>query len=79
MSNSFWTGRVVVMLYVRRGERRTYRIVPRYIRFGSNEWHSEDQWLMVAQDISRGVEREFAMRGILALGKDSDQSLPWRT
>jgi hypothetical protein len=38
------------------------RVRPLRIRFGSSEWHPEDQWLMLAYDLENNKEREFAMR-----------------
>jgi predicted DNA-binding transcriptional regulator YafY len=30
--------------------------------YGSNEWHSEPQWLLKAYDIEKGAVRYFALR-----------------
>ena len=49
-----------------RGERRTRRIQPISITFGSNQWHKEPQWLLLAQDVELNKHRTFAMSGIHA-------------
>jgi predicted DNA-binding transcriptional regulator YafY len=40
------------------------KIVPQGIRFASNQWHPEDQWLLEALDLEKGAPRSFAMREI---------------
>lgn len=46
-------------------DRRRYRLIkPISIRFGSNEFHKEPQWLLRAVDTERNVEREFALKDI---------------
>ena len=47
-----------------RGERGLRRIIPDQISFGSNEWHPEPQWLMLAYDCEKKAERLFAVRDI---------------
>ncbi len=47
-----------------RGERSKRRIVPLTIRFESNEWHPEAQWICEAIDCDRGDTRSFAMKDI---------------
>jgi predicted DNA-binding transcriptional regulator YafY len=49
-----------------RGERSVRLIEPRAIRFGSNEWHPEPQWLLEALDVEKVAERTFAMKDIAA-------------
>jgi predicted DNA-binding transcriptional regulator YafY len=44
-----------------RGERTGREIMPISIRFGTNEWHTDEQWLLLARDIAKGENREFAM------------------
>jgi hypothetical protein len=44
-----------------RGETSTRRIVPKSVRFGSTEWHPKPQWLILATDVDKGADREFAM------------------
>lgn len=49
-----------------RDERRTRRILPLRIYWGSNEWHPETQWLLDAEDLElpdRGT-RSFAMKDV---------------
>ena len=47
-----------------RGERSVRRVVPWEMRWGSNEWHKAEQWLLRAYDIEKKDTREFAMSGI---------------
>ncbi len=48
-----------------RGERGPRRIVPTgRMWFGSNEWHTEPQWLMEAIDVEKGAVRTFAVNDI---------------
>lgn len=47
-----------------RGERRGREIMPISIRFGFNEWHPDEQWLLLARDIETNQDREFAMDAI---------------
>ena len=44
-----------------RGETGDRRATPISMRFGASRWHGEDQWLMLAYDHDKGVEREFAL------------------
>jgi predicted DNA-binding transcriptional regulator YafY len=48
-----------------RGETMLRKIIPKAIRFGSTEWHPEEQWLLDAYDLDRGADRSFAMKDIL--------------
>ena len=47
-----------------RGERSVRRVLPLSWRYGSNEWHKDQQWLMKACDLDKDEEREFAMSSI---------------
>lgn len=44
-----------------RGETATRRVLPQLIYHGSNEYHTEPQWLMLAYDLDRKDNREFAL------------------
>jgi predicted DNA-binding transcriptional regulator YafY len=58
-------GKVVTIDYKNwAGERRLRRIQPIRMEFGSNVWHHEPQWLLVALDLENGEERAFAMKDI---------------
>ncbi len=46
------------------GKRSERRILPIVVMYGNNEWHPEDQWLLVATDLDRGHRRTFAMSNI---------------
>ncbi len=45
-----------------RGETRIRKIQPMGVRFGSNEWHKEDQYLLTALDAESNKVREFALK-----------------
>lgn len=47
-----------------RGERRMRRIKPIKIYFGTNDYHSDPQWLLSAIDVERDELRDFAMAKI---------------
>lgn len=47
-----------------RGERGVRRVLPMAFKFGSNEWHREPQWLMLAHDLEKQADRWFAMAGV---------------
>lgn len=51
-----------------RGERSVRTILPLRIEFGSNEFHTERQWFLVALDLDKAAERTFAMKDIHAFG-----------
>jgi predicted DNA-binding transcriptional regulator YafY len=46
------------------GRRGVREIVPLSLKFGSNEWHPNEQWMLLAHDIAKGEDRWFAMAGI---------------
>lgn len=61
--------RVVTVDYTNwKGERSTRRIQPIRMLWGSNKWHTEPQWLLVAIDLDKGDERVFAMSGFHGWG-----------
>ena len=45
-----------------KGDEGYRRVRPLSIRFGTSEWHQEQQWLMLADDLENKKTREFAMR-----------------
>lgn len=47
-----------------RGERAIRRIIPIDLHFDANQWHPEPQWLLLAYDVEKDADREFAMSGI---------------
>jgi hypothetical protein len=47
-----------------RGEEGYRRVMPRSIRFGSSQWHPTRQWLLLAFDLEKRADREFAMADI---------------
>jgi hypothetical protein len=47
-----------------RGERALRRVILGSVKFTSNEWYPEKQWLITAFDIDRNLWRDFAMRNI---------------
>ncbi|MDP9675356.1 putative DNA-binding transcriptional regulator YafY [Paenibacillus jamilae] len=48
-----------------KGEVSLRHVYPQGIRYGSTEWHPEEQWLLKAWDYAKGEYREFAMKDIL--------------
>jgi predicted DNA-binding transcriptional regulator YafY len=55
----------VVIVYVNhRGEKSERRVMPEAVVWGSNEWHPEPQWLLLAWDFGKDARRAFAMSGI---------------
>lgn len=53
-----------------RGETAVRTIVPLAVRWGNSEWHPEPQWLLDCHDRDRGVDRSFAVRGIITWDVD---------
>lgn len=49
-----------------KGEVSLRHVYPVEIRYGSTEWHPEEQWLLKAWDYGKGDYREFAMRDIIS-------------
>ncbi|HOV76133.1 MAG TPA: hypothetical protein PK967_19430 [Candidatus Hydrogenedentes bacterium] len=54
-----------------KGRTSVRHIVPKEIVFGKNEWHPEEQWLLVAHDIDKNADRTFAVRDIRAWFQES--------
>jgi len=56
---------VVEIDYVNwRGERSIRCILPLTMHFASSKWHTEPQWLLSAEDLSKRETRDFAMKHI---------------
>jgi predicted DNA-binding transcriptional regulator YafY len=56
------TPELVEIDYTNYSGKRGKRVVePQRIWFGSNEWHSERQWLLDAYDVDKGENRTFTM------------------
>lgn len=47
-----------------RGEISYRTIVPKTIWFGHTEWHSDEQWLLEAEDLEKKAIRHFALKDI---------------
>lgn len=47
-----------------KGETELRIAIPERIYFGSNRWHTEEQWLMDAWDMVKNEPRTFAMKDI---------------
>jgi len=47
-----------------RGETSIRSIIPKSIKFGSTEWHPQEQWLLEAYDIDKNADRSFAIKDI---------------
>ena len=55
----------VVILYTNyKGITNIRTILPKKIFFGKNEWHKEEQWLMLAFDFDKNADRTFALKDI---------------
>ena len=49
-----------------KGETAIRNIIPQRVRFGSTQWHPENQWLLDALDLEKNAVRNFAMKDIRA-------------
>lgn len=58
-----------------RGQEGYRRVRPLGIRFGTNEWHTDPQWLLLAIDLEKDAEREFAMCGITSFVGPSEMKV----
>lgn len=48
-----------------RGERRTRRIIPMSLLWGSTEWHPQEQWILWAKDPEDGYKvKGFSMKDV---------------
>ena len=57
--------KVIKMIYTNwKGETGLRKIIPKEIIFSSNEYHKEEQWLLVAFDLDKNAERTFAIKDI---------------
>ena len=55
----------VKILYTNwKGETKVRRIIPKEIVFKSTEWHGGEQWILVAFDVDKQAERNFACKDI---------------
>lgn len=58
---------IVFIVYTNyKGKTSVRRIIPKQLFFGHNEWHTEDQWLMVAYDLEKEADRTFALKDVKA-------------
>jgi predicted DNA-binding transcriptional regulator YafY len=72
------TARVVIDYTNYKGERSERLITPQGIRFGSNRWHPDEQWLLQAVDSFKDAERTFALTDIhswRAASEDDEKAL----
>lgn len=59
--------RIVIIDYTNwKGERRKRLVDPIGMIYGRNEWHVDDQWLLLAWDVEKDESRQFAMKDIHA-------------
>lgn len=59
-------GKNVSFLYKNwRGETKVYEVKPMHIWYGSTDFHKEEQFFLKAMDVTRNVERDFAINDIL--------------
>ncbi len=47
-----------------KGRTAVRHVLPKNLFFGSNEWHKEEQWLLLAMDLDEGEERTFSVKDI---------------
>jgi hypothetical protein len=59
--------RLLVVYRNWKGEVGERVIIPRRLWFGSTQWHPEPQWLLDAEDVSKGVARSFSTKDFLAV------------
>lgn len=53
----------ITVVYINhRGETAVRKILPYRVRWGSNEWHTEPQWLLDGMDVEKNTERTFAIK-----------------
>lgn len=64
MISAYGRGHVLIDYTNWRGERGEREIVPLSLKFGSNEWHKSEQWMVLAHDVEKKADRWFAMSGI---------------
>lgn len=61
------------------GRKSLRQAIPISVRFGTSEWHPEPQWLMLAHDLDKCENREFAMAD-MTFDEDKSESImftPW--
>ena len=59
--------KAVKILYTNyRKETAVRTIVPKQIVFSKNEYHPEEQWLLIAEDLDKKAERTFALKDVKA-------------
>lgn len=54
-----------------RGETGKRRVMPKRIWWGSTEYHPEPQWLLLAFDLDKQADRDFAVRDITWMQPDT--------
>ena len=65
-----------------KGETAIRNIMPVTLYYGSNEWHPEEQWLLVAWDADKKTLRTFSLKGFeegnnkLSLPLPTSEDLP---
>lgn len=59
-----------------RRERAWRRVIPLGIKFDSNEWHPEVQWLLTAFEVDKNTWRTFAMKDIHAWQSSAPSEAP---
>jgi predicted DNA-binding transcriptional regulator YafY len=57
--------KIIKIVYTNyKGETGLRTIIPKEIIFNSNEYHKEEQWLLIAFDLDKNAERTFALKDI---------------
>ncbi|MFP4401836.1 MAG: hypothetical protein ACLFPL_01255 [Candidatus Nanoarchaeia archaeon] len=55
----------VTILYTNwKGETAQRTIIPQSIEFTSNQWHTQEQWILTAWDVEKKNYRHFPMKDI---------------
>ncbi len=63
--NNMYKEKIVHALYKNwKGCLEWRTIIPMDIFFGSNQYHTEEQWLMVVWDLDKNAERTYAIKDI---------------
>lgn len=77
--NSMEIPRPVSLTYTNyKGETAVRRILPKSLRYGSTQWHPEPQWLLLATDVEKLADREFALKDFGQQNSGEPVAYRWR-
>ncbi|MBB4051834.1 putative DNA-binding transcriptional regulator YafY [Devosia subaequoris] len=57
-----------------RGVTDRRRVRPLRVEYKTSEWHVGEQWILVAYDLDKQAERDFAMIDIIDLSPDGQRT-----